>query len=242
MSTLQLALIGGFVSFSSTVMGALSVLLTDRLKKLTQFKFTIDFALGLMLSAAAFSLVGPALYEMMKKPEHIYLGLLGFLAGGFMIYRLKLFIEHKQMNKASSVVLALSLFVHNLPEGMASGAALAGLELNEALPLLVSISLQNLPEGLLVVMCLMSMGFDRKLAIMGGVASGLIEFVGGAVSGFALSWSTQTLPVVLMIAGGAMLTATLSEIFENRKIWPLLKKPEFGYGLALVPTLLLFMG
>lgn len=242
MSVLELAAIGGLVSFATTAVGSLLYLTTYRLKKFTNIKFSIDFALGLMLSAVAFSLVGPVATQSLNKPQLLMTNLFGFALGGIAIYGLKLFIDSRNKsanNKTESgqLVLALALLVHNFPEGLASGAAMAGLDFSAALPILSSISLQNLPEGLLMVLALKAMGWKDRHALLGGVASGAVELIGGVLSGFALKASSQALPFLLMLAGGAMFTSVMIELMQKKNVKSVFFKPEFAVGLLTIPLL-----
>lgn len=238
--TFLYATLGGFISFVSTAAGAL--LSFSRLKgfKLFRFKFSIDFALGLMLSAVAFSLVGPTTAQVLNKPFLLMINILGFILGGAIIYLLKGIIERYQRSNLTSstqLLLALALIVHNFPEGMASGAAMAGLDTSASSSILLSISLQNIPEGLLMVLCLKSMGWSQQRALIGGLASGGVELLGGIGSGVALSFIQNALPVLLMIAGGAMFTSVAIELKEKGKILSHVRKPEFAMGVLTIPAL-----
>ncbi|MFN7262514.1 MAG: hypothetical protein ACK5UJ_01745, partial [Pseudobdellovibrionaceae bacterium] len=55
----ELAVIGGLVSFASTALGSFGYTLFQKSGPAEQLRNSIDFALGIMLSAAAFSLIGP---------------------------------------------------------------------------------------------------------------------------------------------------------------------------------------
>lgn len=246
MSGLALGAIGGFISFASTSVGSLLSLRPVRLPGFGKFKFSIDFALGLMLSAVAFSLVAPATSQSVSDPQLLLTSLIGFALGGLVIYALKAFIELRRSETAivssAQIVLALALIIHNFPEGLASGASLAGLSLQAATPILSSISLQNVPEGLLMVLCLKAMGWSQGKALLGGFGSGLVELVGGITAGFALEWTSGALPVILMMAGGAMFTSVVIEIREKGDVWAHLKKPEFALGLLSIPVLNSLLG
>lgn len=241
MSVLLLGTLGGLISFASTSVGALSSIVSDKLPSFFKFKFSIDFALGLMLSAVAFSLVAPAASQSMSNPQLLVMSALGFLVGGLAIHSLKGFVEKRTSPSStiqtSQLVLALALIVHNFPEGLASGASLAGLSSSAATPILASISIQNVPEGLLMVLCLKAMGWSSRNSLLGGIGSGLVELVGGVTAGAALGWTSGALPVILMMAGGAMFTSVVIELREDGKIWSHLKRPEFAMGLASIPFL-----
>lgn len=248
-TTLQLASLGGLISFLSTSAGALLSQTPWRAPQFMKFKFSIDFALGLMLSAVAFSLVRPATASALNQPGLLALDFIGFVSGGLVIYSLKALIESKEaknlsgpLASSSQLILALALIIHNFPEGLASGAALAGLNLQAATSILTSISIQNIPEGLLMVLCLKAMGWTPARALLGGIISGLVELAGGVVAGFALAWTSQALPVILMVAGGAMFTSVVIEIIQKGSFLAQIRKPEFAVGMLSVPLLNLLIG
>lgn len=247
-SVLWLGIMGGLISFASTSIGALLSLTSTTSVPFLKFKFSIDFALGLMLSAVAFSLVAPAAQSSLDNPKLFMLSLIGFAFGGFVIYSLKVFIERREhasdpqpQVSASQLVLALALIVHNFPEGLASGASLAGLDLKSATPILTSISIQNIPEGLLMVLCLKGMGWSLRKSFVGGLFSGVVELFGGVVAGLLLSQVNQALPVILMMAGGAMFTSVVIELKEQGHFLARIQHPQFAMGLLALPLLTLIL-
>lgn len=245
-SILLLGALGGLISFFSTSLGAILSLRPFRFPRFVKFKFSIDFALGLMLSAVAFSLVAPAANQSASNPRLLFFSLIAFAIGGFVIYSIKVIIQRTESEMAqatsSQLVLALALIIHNFPEGLASGASLAGLSSSAAAPILTSIALQNIPEGLLMVLCLKSLGWTQRHAFLGGLGSGVVELVGGIVAGLALGWTSGALPLILMMAGGAMFTSVVIEIREKGSAWTHVRKPEFALGLLSIPFLNFLVG
>lgn len=247
-SVLWLGIVGGLISFASTAVGALLSLTPTKSGPFVKFKFSIDFALGLMLSAVAFSLVAPAAKNSLNNPKLFLLSLGGFVFGAVVIYGLKIFIERQEREKneqpqisSSQLVLALALIVHNFPEGLASGASLAGLDFKSAIPILSSIAIQNIPEGLLMVLCLKGMGWSLKKSFVGGLFSGVVELVGGVVAGLLLSLVNQALPVILMMAGGAMFISVVIELKEHGSFLNRIKQPQFAMGLLALPLLTMIL-
>lgn len=243
-SILVLATLGGLISFLSTSLGVMLSFTQGKTPGFFRFKFSIDFALGLMLSAVAFSLVAPAAQSFLNHPTLLGISLLGFLVGSVVIYGLKFVIEKYQSPLSTSsgqLLLALALIIHNFPEGLASGGSLAGLSLEAAFPILMSIALQNIPEGLIMVLCLLGMGWSKRHALIGGFASGVVELIGGILSGVTLNFTQSALPVILMLAGGAMFTSVVIELREKGNVFQHILKPQFTFGLLLVPLLNLLL-
>lgn len=247
-SIMLLATLGGSISFLSTSFGALLSLRSWKTLPFTKFKFSVDFALGVMLSVVAFSLVGPTTLSSLSRPNLLLTYMSGFMLGGLLIYAIKAFVERKQVDQdrthpsSSQLLLALALIIHNFPEGLASGASLAGFSFQSAAPILGPIALQNIPEGLLMVLCLKSMGWSQEKAFLGGIASGVVELIGGVLAGFAMGWTSEALPVILMMAGGAMFVSVVIEISEKGNVLRQLLKPEFAVGLLLIPVLNTLVG
>lgn len=174
MSALALGTIGGFVSFASTSIGALLSQISRRKEGSTTWNLSIHFALGLMISASAFSLIGPAALGAKNSGHSVWSILAIALIGAAFVYLLKFQIQKLQtqsVQKTNHLILAAVLMLHNFPEGLASGSALAGLNLENALPILGGISIQNVPEGLLMVVCLQALGWSNSAALLGGIAS-----------------------------------------------------------------------
>lgn len=241
MSVLALAALGGLVSFMSTSFGAVLSFFSSRIARSPRFSLSIDFALGLMVSASAFTLIGPAALDASStglRPENIFFAV---LAGAGFVYLLNQgvhLIQEKPPFKISHLLLATTLMVHNFPEGLASGAALAGLGWKGSLPILGGISLQNIPEGALMVICLRAMGVSMGWAFLGGLGSGLVELIGGVLAGFLLESVIGILPLLLSAAGGAMIASVISELKEGetrflQRVW----SRQFAAGLIVLPLI-----
>lgn len=241
MSVLALATLGGLISFLSTSLGAVLSFFSSRVAQTPRFSLSIDFALGLMVSASAFTLIGPAAFSASSVglgSEHI---LMAVLVGAAFVYILKSGVELVQSNpqiKISHLLLATTLMIHNFPEGLASGAALAGLGWKASLPILGGISLQNVPEGALMVICLRALGIPMSYAFLGGLGSGLVELAGGTIAGLLISSINGILPLLLSAAGGAMITSVLCELMEGEvkfadRVW----SRQFAAGLICLPLI-----
>ena len=191
------------------------------------------FAAGVMVAASVWSLIIPA----MDQSEH--LGKLAFLpafigvwAGFLFLLLLDHVIPHLHMhdetpegapaNLGKSTMLVLAVALHNLPEGMAVGAVVAGwLMGNEsitsaaALALAMGIAIQNLPEGAIISMPLRSGGMKKGRAFGYGVASGIIEPIGAVLTILLASWVVPVLPYMLSFAAGAMLYVVVEELIPE---------------------------
>lgn len=237
---LQLALIGGFVSLVSTSVGSLLISILRNQGSSNQFRLGLDFALGLMLSAVAFSLVGPELFAAAKSFDRLIVVVASVATGMGFVYFFHSWIEKNERLAhlpTTKLVLAAALIVHNFPEGMGAGASLAGMDFTHALPIQVAIASQNIAEGFILSIAFLAMGASVKMAILGGVFSGLVEFSGAAVAGVSLSASLTTLPIFLAIAGGAMLMSVGLELISAFKEGRRLSYQQLALGLLLIPVM-----
>ena len=240
-STLLIAMMGGSISFASTAVGACLALTPRSQKWLQSHASSIDFVLGLMLSAAAFSLVGPVALKALYHWEKLEIIVFGLYAGIFLVTLLRRLIQQRMhfssQAQANQLLLAIVLMVHNIPEGMASGVSLIGLSKESALSLLGAIALQNIPEGLLMVVSLRSLGMPLGYAFLGGIGSGVVEFLGSFAAGLAIDTTQEYVPAVLAMAGGAMFTSALVELFESGSLRERLWNMRFAAGILSVPLL-----
>lgn len=241
MSVLLLATIGGMISFASTSVGAIFSYFSEKLANSSRWSLSIDFALGIMVSASAFTLIGPAALEAKSSIQTFSAIILAALLGMAFILLMKSQIDQLQLFsrlKSSHIVLASVLMLHNFPEGLASGSALAGLGFENAWPILAGISFQNIPEGALMVLCLRALGFSRNHSFFGGIGSGLVELAGGILAGVLLQFIQGILPLLLSFAGGSMIASVLVEIWSSdtpakQRIW----SRSFAIGFFALPLI-----
>lgn len=98
---------------------------------------------------------------------------IGILTGLIFILLMEYCANHTKITVKSKLFWAM--LIHNIPEGIVVGIALADSNMiRTAILLLCSISLQNIPDGLAVSMPLLS-SQGRKKAFMLGIISGIVE-------------------------------------------------------------------
>ncbi|MBR5264573.1 MAG: ZIP family metal transporter [Clostridia bacterium] len=208
--------------FIGTAIGAAAAFLP--LKKLFGGRTLLGFASGVMLAAAVWSLLLPA-EEMASAAGSLSWAHAsgGFLCGaGFLLLARGLASRGEEKGNTSGEKKASLLFfavtLHNLPEGMAVGVALAGalaadspLTMGEAFALALGIAIQNLPEGAVVASPEDSSGkaFGR------GVLSGVVEPLGALLAWGLVSILTPLLPFILSFAAGTMAGVTVCELIPE---------------------------
>lgn len=119
-------------------------------------------------------------------------------------------------------MLVFAVTVHNIPEGMAVGAAFAGwlseqtsLTAAGVFALSIGIAVQNFPEGAIISLPLRGGGMSGRRAFACGVLSGAVEPAAALVTICAASFIVPLLPYLLSFAAGAMLYVVVAELIPE---------------------------
>jgi ZIP family zinc transporter len=208
--------------------GALPILLISAASQRLQ-DVLLGAAAGIMMAAASFSLLVPALDAGMAQTGDILTGGLlaafGLMLGAAGISLAHKYLPHEHFFKgrdqfSDSAVRRIWLFViaitlHNIPEGLAVGVGFGGGNVANGLALTAGIFLQNLPEGFVVALALVSLGYGRATAVLVALATGAVETIGGFIGAGFVSLSQAFLPIGLAGAAGAMLFVISHEIIPE---------------------------
>jgi len=123
-------------------------------------------------------------------------------------------ISRKKSMLRSGMVMLVAIGLHNIPEGLAMGAAGVH-DASLGLTLAIIIALHNIPEGMAVSAPLIAGGFSKTKAVVVTLAAGATTLIGtiagvlvGGISEFAVA-------VSFSLAGGAMLYVVIGEIFPQ---------------------------
>ena len=227
---------GLLLPFWGTSLGAACVFCMKGLPSAALRRALEGFAAGVMTAASVWSLLLPAI-------DWAALGRWSFVpaAGGLWLGVLFLHLLERLLPAAaaerSAAMTILAVTLHNIPEGMAVGAAYAGCVASgiatpaAALTLAVAIAIQNVPEGVIVALPLPAAGVGKGRAFLGGVLSGAVEPVAAALTVLAAPLIVPALPWLLGFAAGAMLYVVAAE---------LLPAPTGGSRIAAAAFLLGF--
>ncbi len=206
-----------------TALGAAGVFFLRRRPDAPLQRALLGFAAGVMLAASVFSLLLPAIEQAQAGPLPGWLtAAAGLCIGAFGLLWLERRADcllHGGCGSTRRMVLAITL--HNLPEGMVLGLALAlalqGAEdaLPGALALCFGIALQNIPEGAAVSLPLRHGGYSRGRAFCCGAASGLVEPLGAVIALALAGWVAPVLPWLMAMAAGAMVCVTAQEMIPE---------------------------
>ncbi|GAA6493017.1 MAG TPA: ZIP family metal transporter [Candidatus Bariatricus faecipullorum] len=248
---------GIMIPFLGTALGASFVFFLK--KEMNEFvrKTLLGFASGVMVAASVWSLLIPA----MEMSEHM--GKLAFIpaAAGFLGGMLFLLIMDKviphlhldsdcpegpkcALSKTSMLLFAVTL--HNIPEGMAVGVVLAGMQNSDtgitmmsALALSIGIAIQNIPEGAIISMPLKGTGISRGRAFADGVLSGAVEPVGALLTVWLASYIEPVLPYLLAFAAGAMLYVVVEELIPESAEGDHTNVATLGFAAGFVVMMIL---
>ena len=163
-----------------------------------------------MAAASVWSLLIPAIDRAAPLGTWAFLpAAVGLWLGVLLLYRM----DKKAPESSHTHTLTLAVTLHNVPEGMAVGAAYAGClaaggDLAPALTLALAIGIQNVPEGAVISLPLRAEGRPKPRAFAAGVLSGAVEPLGAALT-------IAALPYLLGFAAGAMLYVVAVELLPT---------------------------
>jgi len=213
------------IPFLGTALGSAFVFLMKRDMPQMVQKVLLGFASGVMVAASVWSLIIPAL-EMGEGSKAVVMPVIGLLAGFAFLLLIDYITPHihptggaegPRSKISRTAKLALAVTIHNFPEGMAVGVAIAGaltadFNMAGALALSLGIAIQNVPEGAIISMPLRAEGNSRMKAFGIGALSGVVEPVGGALVLLLATSILGIMPFMLTFAAGAMLYVVVEEL------------------------------
>ncbi|MCR4860509.1 MAG: ZIP family metal transporter [Bacteroidales bacterium] len=217
------------IPFAGTALGSSFVFLMRKEMPERLQKILLGFASGVMVAASVWSLLIPA---MEMGADRGALSVLPATAGLLAGFAFLLLIDHvtphlhpvggpegPKSHLSKTAMLALAVTIHNFPEGMAVGVAIAGamnadvsMSVAGALALSLGIAIQNVPEGAIISMPLRAAGNSRMRSFAIGALSGIVEPVGAVLVLLLASVVTPAMPFLLSFAAGAMLYVVIEEL------------------------------
>ena len=183
----------------------------------------LSFAAGVMLCAAVFGLIAPAI------EGGVFVTIAGIFCGALMLNLIDRLVPHlhtmtgkeqenhcgsnEKLNKVLLFVMAIA--IHNLPEGIAAGVGFGTGDNAAAITIALGIALQNIPEGMVIISPMLAAGVSAKKTFVIAMLTGLVEVVGTLIGYFAVSVSQTVLPFALAFAGGTMLYVISDEMIPE---------------------------
>ena len=221
------------IPFLGTALGAATVLLTRQSVSQRLHNSLLGFAAGVMVAASVWSLIIPSLElsESMGRMSWIPAAV-GILLGMLFLLALDSLVPHMHpggdmaegprstLGKRQMLMLAVTL--HNIPEGMAVGAVIAGvmtgstgITMAAAVALAVGMAIQNIPEGAIISLPLRADGMSRRKAFGYGTLSGIVEPISALVMILLFEHISPVLPYLLSFSAGAMLYVVVEELIPE---------------------------
>ena len=203
----------------------------DRLQKTL-----LGFASGVMVAASVWSLLIPSIgmassYELDINSSlgGVWPAAIGFLAGIMFLLLIDELTPHLHVGAQNAegpksklsrtMMLALAVTIHNLPEGMAVGVVFAGeahgLTISAALAVSIGIAIQNIPEGAIISMPMHAEGNSRMKSFLIGTLSGVVEPLGSVAILLLAGVLGVALPYLLAFAAGAMMYVVVEELIPE---------------------------
>ena len=193
----------------------------------------LGFAAGVMVAASVWSLIIPAIDLSADLGKLSWVpAAIGFILGMLFLLLLDSVVPHQHISSDTAEgpqsklgrrqKLMLAVTLHNIPEGMAVGAVVAGalagdagITIASAAALALGMAIQNIPEGAIVALPMRSDGMSRGRAFGNGVVSGIVEPVAALLMVLLYEHISPTLPYLLAFSAGAMLYVVVEELIPE---------------------------
>lgn len=217
--------IGILIPFLGTSLGSAFVFFLKKNMNEKFQKIIVGFAAGVMIAASVWSLILPSVEMAENTYVHAWIpAAIGLLLGVIFLIVVNKVAEslEKNKNKKKMNMLAFSVTLHNIPEGMAVGVCFAGflsgnsgILLLEAMVLAIGIAIQNIPEGAIISMPIKMEGKSKFKAFTTGVLSGIVEPIAAFLTVLLLNLVVPLLPYLLSFAAGAMIYVVVEELIPE---------------------------
>ncbi len=247
------------IPFAGTALGSAFVFFMKEEMPARLQKALLGFASGVMVAASVWSLLIPAIdLRASEGAWSVFPATVGLLVGFAFLLAIDMLTPHlhpggeqegPRSRLSRTAMLSLAVTIHNFPEGMAVGVAIAG-ALNAdfgmagAIALSLGIAIQNIPEGAIISMPLRAEGNSRSRSFAIGALSGIVEPLGGLLVLLLASLATPLMPYLLAFAAGAMLYVVIEELVPEASQGPHSNLATIGFalGFALMMVLDVVLG
>ena len=216
-----------------TILGASTVLFARHSPSQRLHTTLLGFAAGVMVAASVWSLIIPAIDLSANLGKLSWVpAATGFILGMLFLLMLDSVVPHQHISSDADEglksklgrrhKLMLAVTLHNIPEGMAVGAVVAGalagdagITIASAAALALGMAIQNIPEGAIVALPMRSDGMSRGRAFVNGIVSGIVEPVAALLMVLLYEHISPTLPYLLAFSAGAMLYVVVEELIPE---------------------------
>lgn len=221
------------IPFVGTLVGASTVLFTRGTSLERTQKTFIGFAAGVMVAASVWSLIMPSIELSAAMGRLSWLpAAIGIILGMLFLLMLDSLVPHQHITSDTPEgprsalgrrqMLMLAVTLHNIPEGMAVGAVVAGalggnadVSMAAASALALGMAIQNIPEGAIISLPLRAEGMTRRRSFLYGGLSGIVEPLSALVMILLFEHIAPALPYLLAFSAGAMLYVVVEELIPE---------------------------
>lgn len=150
--------------------------------------------------------------------------------------------EHRNNASLNHVMLfVMAIALHKLPEGIAAGVGFNAAETSDAWAVTLGIALQNIPEGMVVIAPLLIAGVSKLRTFVISLIIAMLEIV-GVWMGYGIGAISEVLlPVMLAMAGGAMLYVVSDEMIPETHAHGFQKTATYALILGFMTLVFLEM-
>ena len=250
-------LIGILIPLLGTMLGSAFVFFMKDQMSVRLQKTLLGFASGVMVAASVWSLLIPSM-EMVADSGRwsVVPAAVGFLLGMGFLLLIDELTPHLHIGSdkpegikshlSKTVMLALAVTIHNLPEGMAVGVVFAGAEsgvssisLASAVAVALGIAIQNVPEGAIISMPMRAEGNSKWKSFAIGSLSGAVEPLGAVAVMLLASMLVPVLPYMLAFAAGAMFYVVVEELIPEASSGQHTNLSTIGFAVGFVLMMIL---
>ena len=241
------------IPFIGTSLGAAMVFFLKKEINEKMQKILLGFASGVMIAAAIWSLLQPAIdsyadYRSWLAPS------IGFALGIVFLLLIDFLIPHMHINNeeeglktekpSKTFKMMLAVTIHNVPEGLAVGVIVGsfitgGVSFEAMLALSVGIAIQNFPEGAIISMPLKETGVSKLKSFFLGVLSGVVEPIAGGLAILLATATKVILPYTLSFAAGAMLYVVFEELIPEANEGKHSNLATIGFSIGFIVMMIL---
>jgi ZIP family zinc transporter len=188
----------------------------------------LNLAAGVMLAASFFSLLVPAMKDIVGKGGDIHVEAFSYVVAVFLgvllVWLLNVLLPHEHnsmghhgphfdVRKAWLFIIAITL--HKVPEGLAVGVAYGAESIINPLSLVVGIAVHNIPEGLTIAISLVGAGYSRLKAALMALTIGFMQPIGAIIGLLLMDINLRIVPYGMALAGGTLLFVVINEILPE---------------------------
>ncbi|MCX7614846.1 MAG: ZIP family metal transporter [Clostridiales bacterium] len=203
---------GFFAGVLGTGLGSLFAVFFDRHGS-RFLSAVLEFTAGLMLAVSLLDLL-PAAFEHAS----LFIVLISVSFGVFVIFLVDGHSGHtvnpKNRMFTTGISIAISIALHNFPEGLAIGSAF-GSSTRLGLTLFLAILLHDIPEGVALSVPLKCGGISGKRIVLIAALSGVPTGIGAFLGAIAGQISLLFVSICLSFAAGAMLYVVLIDLLPE---------------------------